>query len=58
MLRISGLQAKIPRAGSEGHPVLFPFFKVPRTFVGMLLCEQPTHAYGCFGSRLISNGTL
>ena len=36
MLRISGPLAI--RAGSEGHPVLFPpFFKVPQTFVGTLL---------------------
>ena len=36
---------------SEGHCVLFPSFKVPRAFVGMLLCEQPKHAYGCFGAQ-------
>ena len=50
LLRVSEPQANILRAGSEGHPVLFPSFQVPRTFAGMLLCVQPTHAYGCFGS--------
>ena len=34
LLRISGPQAKIPCAGSEGHPVLFPLFKATRNLCG------------------------
>ena len=43
-LRATGQNVlKVTLFSSEGHPILFPFFKAPRTFVGMLLCEQLTH---------------